>query len=158
MKHALIALGLILAPSLSQACSLPRDFADYYKNDLTLEVLRDWRVQGTVDNVRDLTITNLSVLPYNTFRGKIACFDSVKMSGTVTMNLMRKVRLNLEKLNQLNQDLHEGRINEEQYEAKLNETETCAVHAEVNAVKAPKKAGDFVYRYDSKIGLEISCD
>jgi hypothetical protein len=158
MGNFFLALALASLPATSQACSLPIDFADYYKNDLTLEVLRDYRVSGTVDNVQNLTITNLDVLPYNTFKGKIACFDSVRMSGTVSMKLTRKVSHNLEKKLELDRALGEGQLSETEYEARVNELETCSVRAEVNSVKAPKKAGEMAYRYDSKIGLEISCD
>lgn len=158
MKNLLIALSLFGLPAAADACSLRPDFADYYKNDLTLEVLNDYRVDATVDNVRDLKITNLDVLPYNTFRGEIACFDSVRMSGTVTMKIMRKVSHNLEKKISLDQAFREGSLSEAEYEARLNETESCAVHADVKSVKAPRKAGEIAYRYSSEIGLEISCD
>lgn len=158
MKYTLLALAIGGLPGLAGACSLPADFADAYKNDITFEVLRDYRVDGTVDKVRDLAILDLEVVPYQKFSGKIACYDSVRMSGLVTMNLTRKVSHNLEKRRQLNEAFNAGEISEAEYEARLNGEETCAVRAEVKAVKEGKKAGEVAYRFDSKIGVEIRCD
>jgi len=158
MKTLLLALSLVSLPSISEACSLAPDFADAFKNDLTVELLRDYRVSGTVDNVRDLTITNLDVTPYYTYRGEIACPDSVKMSGTLSMNLMRKVSHDFKKRMELDRALSEGKITEEELRAELERTETCRVNATVSSVKAPRKQGEIAYRYDSTIGVEISCE
>ncbi|RZA07698.1 MAG: hypothetical protein EOP11_06955 [Proteobacteria bacterium] len=157
MKKLLLSLGLLLSPLTSTACSLPLDWQDHYRNDLILEVLRDYRVNGQIENIGHVSIAELEVTPFNTFRSKIPCFDSIKLKGRVSMTIKRKLSHSVQKRNELGRDLSDGKITEGEYEAKLQETEVCDVNAEVDALKAPKKAGDFAYRYDSKIGLEINC-
>ena len=162
MKTLTLALALAsLFTAQAFACSPSQNFGLRLKNTLITELVNDYRVNASIDNLISIEVKNLSGGAFYTFPDRGAdCPDSVRISGEIDLEFRRALRFNQVKAEVIWDLLSQGKIDNAEADRRLNSTETCSLTASVKSEKIPTKRGQRPSYYSTEIqGLEsLRCE